>query len=259
MSAEIAAPSTIHGYQLRLPSFEGPLDVLLRLIERNQLAITDVSLAAVTEQFVAYLTTLDAAPPETIADFAAVAARLVLLKSCSLLPRPPEAADEAQVDDDLVQELAAYRAFKEAAQHLADRDTSGEGAFPRGETAIAAPLPMMPPRLVPIQPTALAGAIRRRLAATHRPHDVKALRPVISLREMIEGVLDALTPGRLLRFGNLVGPARDRHEVLTAFLAILVLVRRRLIEADQAELFGEITLRQLVAPAVAATAPAADD
>src|SRR5579884_3103846 len=65
MSAEIAAPSTIHGYQLRLPSFEGPLDVLLRLIERNQLAITDVSLAAVTEQFVAYLTTLDAAPPET--------------------------------------------------------------------------------------------------------------------------------------------------------------------------------------------------
>ena len=106
-------PDILAGYQLRLPSFEGPLDVLLRLIERHQLAIADVSLVAVTDQFLAYLDELEAAPAATVAEFAAMGARLVLIKSRSLLPRPA-VADEGEPEE-LVRQLIEYRSVQAAA------------------------------------------------------------------------------------------------------------------------------------------------
>lgn len=244
VSTQAADQTTLNGYQLRLPTFEGPLDVLLRLIERSQLVITDVSLVAVTEQFLAHVDALGGAPAETIADFAAVAARLVLLKSRSLLPRPP-VADEEPAPDDLVRELVAYRHYKEIAQQLATWDARGLGAFPRGDGCVEVPRDAAPVRLAPVQPIALAWAIRRRLTVVERPPEIAALRPMISLREMIERVLTHLAGPRFIDFGVFTRRARDRHEVLTAFLAVLVLVRRRIIEAEQAELFGDITLRPL--------------
>ncbi|MBX6342262.1 MAG: segregation/condensation protein A, partial [Thermomicrobiaceae bacterium] len=102
-------PLRLAGCQLRLPTFEGPLDVLLRLIERNQLAITDVSLVAVTDQFLAYMASLADAPPELLAEFTAVAARLLALKSRSLLPAPP-APETEEADADLAEQLIAYQA-----------------------------------------------------------------------------------------------------------------------------------------------------
>src|SRR5688572_8387511 len=128
MSVAIADPTALSGYQLRLPGFEGPLEVLLRLIDREQLAITDVSLIAVTDQFLAFVTAMGDASAETMAEFAAVAGRLVLLKSRSLLPRPPAVVDEAEPSD-LVNQLAEYRALRAAAGELAERDRRGIGAF----------------------------------------------------------------------------------------------------------------------------------
>src|SRR5215208_5144761 len=115
MAQPLGTAVTIAGYQLRLPSFEGPLDVLLRLIERSQLQITDVSLVAVMDQFLVYVASLDQAGAELIADFTNVATRLVLLKSRSLLPRPPAIDDEAEAGD-LARELIEYRAVRQAAQ-----------------------------------------------------------------------------------------------------------------------------------------------
>ena len=112
---------SLANYQLHLPSFEGPLDLLLRLIERSQLAIADVSLVAVTDQFLARVAEMRASgavPDETIADFAAVGARLTVLKSRSLLPRPPRVDDELPEND-----LAAVSAV-----HLAQRADRRDGA-----------------------------------------------------------------------------------------------------------------------------------
>src|ERR671921_2166189 len=109
--------ATLDGYQLRLTSFEGPLDVLLRLIERDQLAISEISLLAVFDQFLAHLDTLEADAPDAIAEFVLVAGRLSVLKSRALLPRPAkpfEVFDEI----DLVHQLEAYRAVKAAAELL---------------------------------------------------------------------------------------------------------------------------------------------
>src|SRR5918997_3093695 len=129
--------ATLDGYQFRLPSFEGPLDVLLRLIERDQLAISEVSLLAVFDQFVAHLNTLEADAPDAIAEFVLVAGRLSVLKSRALLPRPAKPLEESE-EIDLVHQLEAYRAVKAAAELLGVRQRNGSGAFGRGE-AVAFP------------------------------------------------------------------------------------------------------------------------
>ena len=139
MAQSSAMVATLDGYQFRLPSFEGPLDVLLRLIERDQLAISEISLLAVFDQFLAHLDTLEADAPDAIAEFVLVAGRLSVLKSRALLPRPAKPLEEPD-EIDLVTQLEAYRAVKAAAELLAVRQRNGSGAFGRGE-AIACPPP----------------------------------------------------------------------------------------------------------------------
>ena len=240
---------SIAGYQLRLPSFEGPLDVLLRLIERSQLQITDVSLVAVTDQFLDYVASLSEARADLIADFANVATRLVLLKSRSLLPRPPASDDEAETSD-LVRELVEYRAVKQAALALADKDRRGEGAFLRPGGTIAAPEPIAPPRLAAHEPSWLARAIRRRLTTVPSPRVIMQARPVVSLREVVERVLHSVSNRPHSTFSAFARECRDVHELRTAFLAVLVLIRRRAIDVEQDELFGEIVMRRIAPPPV---------
>jgi len=245
-------PSALNGYQLRLPLFEGPLDVLLRLIERDQLAVTDVSLVVVTDQFLAHLATIDGTAPDTVAEFATIGSRLVLLKSRSILPRPPRVEPEEEPAD-LVRQLVAYRAMRAAADHLAARDRLAAGAFARGEGVALPEAP--PPRLAPHRPGLLARALRRRLTAVPTPRSIVAARPVVTLREMTERLLVALGGRQELAFGRVRAECADPREVLVAFLAVLVLVRRRLVEAEQTGLFGEITLRRLAPTAVSIVPP----
>jgi segregation and condensation protein A len=243
VSASTLEPPGLLGYQLRLPSFEGPFDVLLRLVERNQLPITDISLVAVTGQFLAHLEDLGGAAPEAIAEFASVGARLVLLKSRSLLPRPP-AADDEPASSELARQLIEYQAMKRAADELADRDRRGEGAFARATGAISVPADSAPPKLAAHEPSSLVRALRRRLAAIPSPSAVVNARPLISLAAMIERVLGLFTGSGETRFSRLAGDCRDGHELRTAFFAVLVLIRRRVIDAEQTDPFGEITLRR---------------
>jgi segregation and condensation protein A len=242
----------LNAYQFRLPTFEGPLDVLLRLIERDQLAITDVSLIAVTDQFLAHLATLAEQPPVLVAEFAAVGGRLVLLKSRSLLPRPPAAAEEPDPDD-LVRQLDAYRALKAVSEQLALRDRTALGGFDRGE-AIAVP-EAPPPRLAIHQPALLARALRRRLTTVTGPVQAVAAKRIITIREMTSRLLTAVTGGAT-SFAAFRAGCGSREEVLVAFLSILVLVRRQVIHARQESLFGDITVQ--VAPAPNGPSPLPD-
>jgi segregation and condensation protein A len=259
VSVSALEPHGTLGYQLRLPTFEGPFDVLLRLIERNQLSITDVSLVAVTEQFLSYVAELGGAAPEAIAEFANVGARLVLFKSRSLLPRPP-AADDEPASSDLARQLIEYRAMKRAADDLAERDCRGDGAFARATGAVAVPAAGIPPKLAAHEPVSLVRALRRRLAAIPSPRELISARPQISLAAMIERLLGLLTGFGETRFSRLTGDCRDGHEMRTAFFAVLVLIRRRIVDAEQTAPFGEITLRRRWdCPVEYAAGEAADD
>lgn len=227
-------------YQLRLPGFEGPLDVLLRLVERDRLAITDVSLVAVTAGFLAHLAELRAAPPAVLAEFVAVAGRLLVLKSRALLPRPaaPTAAED---ESDLARELIEHRRLRQAAVELARRQHPDRGAYPVG-LHVARP-DADPPRLSLHHPALLAKALRRRLAVVAAPPAVSALDPAPSIEDLVDRIAARLRRRPIVGFDAIRGECRDRRETIVAFLATLLLVRRRAIDAHQDRLFGHIELR----------------
>jgi len=239
---------SLDGYQLRLATFEGPLDVLLRLIERERLAIADVSLVAVTDGFLAYVREMRDAPPPLLAEFAAVAGRLLVLKSRSLLPRPACADDEAEPGD-LARELAAHRALRDAAAALGELDRLGLGSFPVGP-AVQRPTGSEI-RLVRHAPIALANAIRRRLAAGQPAAPFPPAPRVVSLAEMVRRFLSCLRRASSVQFGEVLASGAPRDEALAAFLALLILVRRKIAHASQPELFGSIEIRLVESPSPA--------
>ncbi len=241
MAATAGMTPGLAGYQLHLPTFEGPLDVLLRLIERNQLAITEVSLVAVTDQFLAYVASLQEVPPEVLADFATVATRLLVLKSRSLLPAPPEPV-EPDVAGDLTAQLAAYQAVKQAADHLRQRERAGWRAFAR-EVPLLEDIPIQE-QVAPIPLPALLRAFRHCLAR-RRPEPVTYTQsPIITLAMMVRRLLGRIGSGRT-RFSSLVGESPTRAEVVVGFIALLSLVHRRVVEASQPALFGEIEVERI--------------
>jgi segregation and condensation protein A len=241
MAAHSGALPTIDAYQLRLPNFEGPLDVLLRLIEREQLPIGEISLLSVLDQFLAFMRSLDSSPPEMVAEFAAVAGRLSLLKSRSLLPRPAVSADEHD-EPDLVRQLEEYRAIKSAAALLEARQRAGAGVYGRGE-AVAQP-DAVPPRLVPQPRSALIKAVNRWLTRIPVKPTLLPRVHVLTLTEMIGRIASALDRDRQVSFEQLRHGCAERQDVAVAFLAMLTLLRRHVIIATQDELFGPITMHR---------------
>jgi segregation and condensation protein A len=233
---------TIVNYQLRLPGYEGPLDILLRLIERNQMEITDVSLVAVTSPFLDFVAKMTQAPPTVIAAFTAVGTRLAVLKSRSLLPKPA-LADEDDGPSDLTRQLLEYRLARDASDYLSQRVEEDLRSYSR-----PAPGPVDPElrraseRLGNYPASALVGALRRRLTVVPKPSRMIPARKVVSLRETVDRMLAITGIRRRVAFSEVVCDYASRTEVATAFLGMLVLIRRRVIDADQTELFGEIHL-----------------
>jgi segregation and condensation protein A len=233
-------------YQLRLPTFEGPLDLLLKLVERQQLPITDISLIAVSDQFLEAARAIGGASPESVAEFASVGARLVSIKARSLLPRP--SIDEEEEDpSDLVVQLIEYRAIKQAAAEFAVWDRKGNAAFAKGSEAVELP---EKPKDLPLalhEPKSLARAISRRLVSTQSVSRLVAVRPMMSLRTMVERLLDALGQGKATFQGMAGQVCSSSHDQRAMFLALLVLVRRNIVAAEQSEPFGEIRVTRLAA------------
>ena len=218
------------------------MDVLLRLIERHQLPITQVSLVAVTGQFLDYVASRQVASA-ALADFATTGSRLVLLKSRSLLPRLPR-EDDQESEDDLVKELMAYQAVRDAAKRLAALDVAGVGAFAHRPETVVAPLSVTAPPLARHQVRSLVTALRRRLSTTVATPTTVPVTPVVSLRQMAERILHQLHKRASIPFSTVVTPGATRQEVLTVFQAVLALVRRQMIVAEQPALFAEIQVHQ---------------
>lgn len=235
---------TLAGYQLRLPDYEGPLDVLLRLVERSQMAITDISLVAVLDQFLSYVRSIQGAPASVIAEFASVGTRLTLLKSRSLLPRPP-VIDEEEDLSDLTSQLIEYKRLRDVAMRLGEIHASGTESFAMSATkANSFNKDTTVLKLAAYEPSALWRSIRRRIAHLPRPEQIIQQRPLLSLREVISRATSLLIGSRSTTFSTLVRPYVERNEIATAFLAVLVLMRRRVIDAEQSELFGRIDLHR---------------
>ncbi len=231
-------------YQLRLPTFEGPLDLLLKLIERQHLPITDISLVMVSGQFLAAARQTGGASPESVAEFASVGARLVLLKARSLLPRPT-IDEEDDEPSDLVVQLIEYRAIKQAALEFGAWDRTGNAAFAKGSQAVELPGKPKDLPLASHEPKLLTRAISRRLVSNRTVSRLVAVQPIVSLRMMTDRLLDALghRPMTFRTMASRVSQSNQDERAL--FLALLLLVRRNIVNAEQHEPFSEIVITRL--------------
>jgi segregation and condensation protein A len=230
-------------YEVRLPIFQGPLDLLLHLIEREELDITKVSLAQVTDQYLEYISLLEEINAEILADFLVVAAKLLLMKSEMLLPRPPRAPGEEEEDigDELARQLIEYKKFKEAALELRQREEMGLRAYVR-----VAPPPKleMPLDLGDVSLTDLVEAVQRALdVRPPLPSVSEVVTPfTITVAEKMALIEEKLERHRRVSFNRLLAQAASRLEIIVTFMAVLELIKLKGFEVQQERLFGEIII-----------------
>ncbi|MGD2205886.1 MAG: segregation/condensation protein A [Anaerolineae bacterium] len=236
----LAAPT----YQVSLAVFEGPLDLLLHLIEREELDITTVSLAQVTNQYLDHLAQISDRNPDNLADFLVVAAKLLLIKSRVLLPQPAAASSkeqEADVGDDLVRQLVEYKRFKEVAQWLEEIEGQGQRSYVR-----VAPPPQVE-RVVDLGDVTLGDlldAMRQVLAVKPPAASVNnTVAPItITIAEQIDLIMQETTKRRTVSFRRLLVRATSRLEVIVTLLALLELVKQLHVTIHQSQPFDDILI-----------------
>ncbi len=237
-------------YEVHTPLFEGPMDLLLHLIEKEELDITRLALAQVTDQFLAYVERMrDEVAIGDVADFLVVAARLLWIKSQALLPRPPAAPSEEREEeaDDLVEQLRRYRRYKEAARWLRQRDAEGYHTYIR-----LAP-PPRPQRLTlelgGLTAAELRAVARRLFFPQEGPAPQEAIqRPRISIVRQIRLLRTWLQRRKQIILQQILGPRPTRLEAAVTLQAVLELIKQRAVEAEQPQLFGAIHIRPLIPP-----------
>ncbi len=226
-----------------LEAFEGPLDLLLYLIRRQNLDILDIPIAAVTRQYIGYIEMMQELRFELAAEYLVMAAILAEIKSRLLLPRPPATEDEENDPRaELVRRLQEYERFKKAAEDIEalprmDRDTSLASAFvPEHRVAVIPPA---------VDLRELLNAFRDVLnrADLYVMHQIR--REPLSVRQKMTELLDALGSGVFMEFANLFTPAEGRLGVVVCFLAMLELSKAGLIEIVQEAPLMPIYLKSL--------------
>ncbi|MCZ2127246.1 MAG: segregation/condensation protein A [Anaerolineales bacterium] len=227
-------------YQVQTSAYEGPLDLLLNLIERAELDITTVSLASVTDQYLARLRGLEQQQPEEISSFLVIAAKLVQIKSEALLPRPPQRPpDEEDPAVSLVEQLKLYKRYKEIAAWADARQRQNLRTYLR-----VAPPPKAEPKL-DLSNLTLEKFLAAAESAFAREKEKKPLEtviaaPKVTIREKIDYITTTLKTIQRMTFSGLVADKASRVEIVVTFLALLELVKRYRVTAKQETLFGDI-------------------
>ncbi len=228
-------------------TFEGPLALLLSLVEERKLALTDVALAEVTQQYVEYVAAhRDEITPENLADFLAVAARLILMKSHALLPFLTVAQqdeEEAGETEDLAAQLATYKQFAAAAERLGALWARGRQCFVRDVPPRKRQIVFVPPEDVATHTIAALFRTVLQEIPTVAQFDHARMRDVVALKERIVTLARALRERGTVAFSSFVQDSTDPIDVVVSFLALLELVKQNAVIAQQDAPATEITLR----------------
>ena len=233
-------------YTVQLQQFEGPLDLLLQLIEREKLDISAVSLAQVADQFLSTIRQMEQVEAADLANFLVVAVKLVWIKSRLLLPQPRPPSDDGEEEDPaeaLARQLREYKRFKEAAASLRAIEEAGLHTYLR-----SAPPPELEQRLRPD-----GGLLSELLAAAHTAFatlDAAAaeipqgmVAPFkLTIQDQIVHIREATQGGHRVTFRSLLSQARHRLEIIVTLLAVLELIKRQHIQVQQDSAFGEIII-----------------
>ena len=233
-------------YKVKLEIFEGPLDLLLYLIKRDELDIYEISLERITRQYLEYLQAFKELNIDVAGEFVVMAANLIYLKSRTLLPvdqQPPE--EDLEEDDprwDLIRQLIEYKKFKEAASQLQARQLAQELIFVRYGDGVETPA-MAPIRLGEVGIFQLINAFQAVVKRVDAREDLREIfGEHFTVSDKIDWILRHVSDGVPLRFSELFASMASRVEIVVTFLALLELVRLRQIRATQQNPFDEIEI-----------------
>ncbi|ALP54812.1 hypothetical protein Tel_09740 [Candidatus Tenderia electrophaga] len=224
-----------------LEAFEGPLDLLLYMIRRQNLDVLDIPIAEITRQYMSYIDMMQDMRFELAAEYLVMAAMLAEIKSRMLLPRPAAAEeDEEDPRAELVRRLQEYERYKRAAEDMDELPRLGRDVFESSAEApdlkVVKPVPE-----VELKEVLLAFQDVLRRADMFSSHHIQ--REALSVRERMTGVLDMINPDSFIEFSKLFKVQEGRMGVVVTLLAVLELIKESLIEMIQTEPFGPIYVK----------------
>jgi segregation and condensation protein A len=241
---EAAPPALDDRVHVEIPTagFEGPLDLLLHLIQQHELDILDIPIGFVTERFLHYLSVMRSLSIDVASEYLVMAATLAHIKSKMLLPTVPEGQDDNLLGDEeedpraeLVRRLLEYQKYKAAAASLAERGTLGKDIFGRG---VVEPVPTGPAPFRPLGVFSLLDAFEKVLARSNLTIDHEVVFDRIGITERMMEIGDKLAAKRAMRFDEMLlepGKVLTRFDVVITFLAILEMARLRMIRIYQSD------------------------
>jgi segregation and condensation protein A len=228
-------------YSVKTEKFEGPMDLLLELIEKEKLNITELSLAHVTEQYLEYIKENDKIKLGNLAEFLAVAAKLILIKSRALLPLLQFTEEEEEEIKDLAQQLEEYKKFKEASIVLGKITETGRISYSRtGYSGIQA-LFYPPEGLNAYDLKKYFQFVLDDIPVIEKL-DEETIEEIITLEEKINDLQNTLRQRVEMSFAELTTGAENKIDIILSFLAMLEMVKQRIVDVEQGELFEDIRL-----------------
>lgn len=243
-------------YKVRLEIFEGPLDLLLYLIKKDEVDIHSISIERITRQYLDYINTFKLLNIDLASEFIVMAANLMYLKSRTLLPRVEQPPDEEAEEDDprweLIRQLIEYKKFKDAAGFLSLRELEQEGRFAHQPDAAEQPIEEAP-GLAEVSIFDLIRAFQNVLKRFEESHDFgDIIDDRYTVSDKIELLMQHVQPGESKRFEELFQTATTKAEVIVTFLALLELMKLNQFVVKQSELLGDIVIERRSISAVAA-------
>jgi len=233
-------------YKVKLQVFEGPLDLLLHLIKKEEIDIYDIPIAKITEQYVEYLEFMKLLDLNIAGEFLVMAATLMHIKSKMLLPQPKmeEEAEEEDPRAELVKRLLEYKRFKEAASELYHRGARQSDYFARGVSLLDADSKSQKEEYFEADLFDLMTAFNKIMKEIPKKLFHEVVKDEYTIEEKIHDIFHLLVKKPYLSFYSLLRNAKKKTEIVTIFLAILELIRLKEIVVKQSKAFGDIRIER---------------
>lgn len=229
-------------YKIKTEQFEGPLELLLELIEKEKLDITQVSLARIADEYLEHIGSRGNISLNNLSDFLWVASRLILIKSKALIPLMQLTDEEEEEIFDLQWQLAEYKKFKEASVKIGQMANNGKFGVSR-ESLLGVKVVFHPPK--DIEANDLKQVFQEVLSGITvvKEYEEKVMDEIMSLEEKIADLQKVITKKIETSFSEVISKTTDKVEVIVSFLAMLEMTKQRIISVEQGDLFGEIKLK----------------
>jgi segregation and condensation protein A len=243
--------SVLEGYPVRLDNFEGPLDLLLHLIKRNELNIYDIPIHTITKQYLEYIDLMQELNLDVAGEFLVMAATLIHIKSRMLLPRPDPLQEDPEEDprEALVRRLLEHQKFKAAAELLHERETLRSAQWTRPDGPIAEIAGEAPEPEIEVDLFSLISAFRAVVERAKQRPKIYLPGEQIPIEERIEQLMARLSETEACGFEDLFADVQSRAGLIVTFLAMLEMIRLKLVRVFQSGVVGPIRIYKRARPA----------